>query len=434
MGYPVQVYIYDLSQGMARQMGQAIIGRPIEGIWHTAVVVHGQEYFFGGGGIEQCPPGTTQLGQPLKVEQLGETELGPDLFLEYLQTQGRDRFRGDRYDLLQHNCNNFSHETAQFLTGKGIPQHILDLPREVMATPMGQMLAPMLQQMNPTGTSIPFAAGAGTEQSTPALPASKLFPVTDYISFDAPLKVEGLAKKLEEFNSQQEDDTRLQDEQIKLVIGIAKGLVRLSTENFNVLLKLQAWKASQSFPLLDILRSKCVKPSFDQPEQIAKVTDIFVASLQPDHAVNSMLACKGLCNLLAAGHLKDQSWDTLLSPLSALLPAASPSLETALSSLLSNLSVRLLSSPSLDSAILLSSCLVTSVLLDITQEESVYRGLVCLGNSLHSSKDQQEVCQLLQSMETSELVSGLQARGGKVETAAREVLVMLGAREGISLD
>ena len=56
--------------------------------------------------------------------------------------------------------------------------------------------------------------------------------MTGYISFDAPLKVEGLAKKLEEFNSQQEEDTRLQDEQIKLVIGIAKGLVRLSTENF----------------------------------------------------------------------------------------------------------------------------------------------------------------------------------------------------------
>ena len=37
-----------------------------------------------------------------------------------------------RYDLLNHNCNNFSHETCQFLTGKGIPQHILDLPREVV--------------------------------------------------------------------------------------------------------------------------------------------------------------------------------------------------------------------------------------------------------------------------------------------------------------
>ena len=43
MSYPVQVYIYDLSQGMASQsLCQAIIGRPIEGIWHTAVVVHGQ--------------------------------------------------------------------------------------------------------------------------------------------------------------------------------------------------------------------------------------------------------------------------------------------------------------------------------------------------------------------------------------------------------
>jgi hypothetical protein len=42
MGFPVAVYIYDLSQGMARQMGQALIGREVEGIWHTAVVVHGK--------------------------------------------------------------------------------------------------------------------------------------------------------------------------------------------------------------------------------------------------------------------------------------------------------------------------------------------------------------------------------------------------------
>ena len=51
-----------------------------------------------------------------------------------------------RYELFHHNCNNFSHETAQFLVGRGIPQHIVDLPGEILATPMGQMLAPMLQQ------------------------------------------------------------------------------------------------------------------------------------------------------------------------------------------------------------------------------------------------------------------------------------------------
>jgi len=96
MGFPVQLYIYDLSQGMARTLGQQLIGRPLEGIWHTAVVVHGKEYFFGGGGIESCNPGGTQLGQPLKIEQMGETQIDAGMFMEYLQAQGRDRFRGDR--------------------------------------------------------------------------------------------------------------------------------------------------------------------------------------------------------------------------------------------------------------------------------------------------------------------------------------------------
>ena len=83
-------------------------------------------------------------------------------------------------------------------------------------------------------------------------------------------------------------------------------------------------------------------------------------SLQPDHAVNSMLACKALSNLVAAGHpLSVEKVDTsslsslltspstthckrhqkVLSLLPALLPAASNNLETALASLLSNLSV-----------------------------------------------------------------------------------------------
>ena len=39
----------------------------IDGVWHTAIVVHGVEWFYGGGGIENVsPPGTTMLGSPLK--------------------------------------------------------------------------------------------------------------------------------------------------------------------------------------------------------------------------------------------------------------------------------------------------------------------------------------------------------------------------------
>jgi len=45
------------SGGMARQMSKAFLGKQVDGIWHTGVVVHGQEFFFGGG-IQSLPPET----------------------------------------------------------------------------------------------------------------------------------------------------------------------------------------------------------------------------------------------------------------------------------------------------------------------------------------------------------------------------------------
>ena len=87
------------------------------------------------------------------------------------------------------------------------------------------------------------------------------------------------------------------------------------------------------------------------------------------------------------------------------------------------------------------------------QDESVYRCLVCLGNTIHASRDQEEVSQplhlnhnkpdlpllvqvrqLLQSMDASDLVTGCQSRGGKVSTAASEILQMLKSGNGIDLD
>jgi hypothetical protein len=43
--WKVQVYLYDLSQGMARALSQQFLGKQIDGIWHTGVVVYGHEYF-----------------------------------------------------------------------------------------------------------------------------------------------------------------------------------------------------------------------------------------------------------------------------------------------------------------------------------------------------------------------------------------------------
>lgn len=54
--YRVELYIYDLSQGLASVMSQMLVGRQLDGIWHTSVVVYGKEFFFGSTGIQSCTP------------------------------------------------------------------------------------------------------------------------------------------------------------------------------------------------------------------------------------------------------------------------------------------------------------------------------------------------------------------------------------------
>jgi len=161
--YQVELYVYDISRGLARTMSLALIGHQLDGIWHTGIVIYGREYFYGVQGIHQCPPGGTVLGQPNQVIRLGTTEITKDIFLQHLQDLGQSTFRGSLYDLFTHNCNSFSNEISQFLISQGIPTFILDLPQTVLNTPLGQILSqvsqsPLLQDNRGRGGSdlIPF--------------------------------------------------------------------------------------------------------------------------------------------------------------------------------------------------------------------------------------------------------------------------------------
>ena len=142
----VQLHLYDLSQGMARAMSAQLLGKQIEGVWHTGIIAFGEEWYFGGG-IQRGTPGFTHFGRPLRVLDLGETHLPREVFEEFL-VDIAPRFTMQTYNLLRHNCNNFSDEVAQFLVGEGIPSHILSLPDEVLSTPFGQQLMPMLSMMD----------------------------------------------------------------------------------------------------------------------------------------------------------------------------------------------------------------------------------------------------------------------------------------------
>ncbi|KAK3078344.1 hypothetical protein LTS18_007758 [Coniosporium uncinatum] len=149
----VKLYVYDLSQGMARQFSQTFLGTHIDAVYHTAIVFDNIEYFFGAG-VQTCYPGTTHHGRPMEILDLGRTELSMEVILGYLESL-KQVYTMESYDLFLHNCNNFSHDFAIFLVGHGIPEHITSLPQTVMNTPFGQMLKPQLDSAMRNVTQAP---------------------------------------------------------------------------------------------------------------------------------------------------------------------------------------------------------------------------------------------------------------------------------------
>jgi len=127
---------------------QQILGQRIDGIWHTGIVVFDCEYYFGGG-IQVSPWGVFAMQNGLPAQQvleMGYTTKSKAELEDYLRTI-QHRFTAMTYDLINNNCNNFADVVCNFLTGHGIPTHIVDLPRIVFSTPGGAMLRPMIEGM-----------------------------------------------------------------------------------------------------------------------------------------------------------------------------------------------------------------------------------------------------------------------------------------------
>jgi thiol-disulfide isomerase/thioredoxin len=150
---PVQLLVYDLSQGMARMMSMPLTGRQINGIWHTSIVVYGKEYCFGQG-IQVFNPQQTPYGVPVERISMGTTQIPKLVFLEYIETL-KTIWTADKYHLLDNNCNSFTDEVCQFLVGSGIPKHITGLPTEFLNTPFGQQIRPMIENMFGTSRHSP---------------------------------------------------------------------------------------------------------------------------------------------------------------------------------------------------------------------------------------------------------------------------------------
>jgi len=267
MSYPVQLYIYDLSQGMARSLGPALGLHDLEGVWHTAIVVHNTEIFFGGSGIEHCLPGTTMLGQPLQTQNLGSTNIDMENLTAYLRTLGQSEFHGGRYDLFKHNCNNFSSYLTKFLGVENIPQHILDLPDKVMLSPMAAMLRPILEQATPDGqgtsfsqnSSPPSSSNSASNAPNPSIP--RHFPPKEYSVINPSIDLDKVMAKLMDFNEKNSEKFNISGDYLTQIRLLNETGVKIDNAILDLLSEiLSKWpNKDETFPLFNIICCNIVR-------------------------------------------------------------------------------------------------------------------------------------------------------------------------------
>ncbi|KAJ5106821.1 hypothetical protein N7456_003496 [Penicillium angulare] len=171
----VELYVYDLSKGLARMYSAPLTGTQIDAIYHTAIVVGGMEYYFGQG-IQTALPGSTHHGQPIEKVHLGTTELPTDVIEEYVSSLA-EIYTPESYDLFLHNCNNFSQDCAMFLVGKSIPDKIRNQPRTFLDTPFGQMMKPQIEAALKGVTQGAEPSPFGGPSAPPSAPRAPPVPV-----------------------------------------------------------------------------------------------------------------------------------------------------------------------------------------------------------------------------------------------------------------
>lgn len=115
---------------------------------HTGIIVYGNEYYFGAGrSIQHSPVGSMPHGTPLAVVDLGVTNVTKYDFEMYLQEISQ-HYTAETYSMLSCNCNHFSNEVSQFLVGATIPEYILQLPNQILSSPMGALMCKLLEFNN----------------------------------------------------------------------------------------------------------------------------------------------------------------------------------------------------------------------------------------------------------------------------------------------
>lgn len=103
------------------------------GIFHSGIEVHGMEYGFGAheyptSGVFEVEPRNCPGFIFRRSILLGSTDMSYSEFRSFMERLSA-RYHGDTYHLIAKNCNHFTDEVCQQLTGKPIPSWVNRLAR-----------------------------------------------------------------------------------------------------------------------------------------------------------------------------------------------------------------------------------------------------------------------------------------------------------------
>jgi hypothetical protein len=141
----VQAYVYDLSNGLAKVMSPMLLGKTIDLVPHTGIVIDGNREYFFGGGIRTGQPKKCVGMEPAEIIELGESEKTEAELVKWLKTQNDD-WTPEKYDLLDRNCNHFANAVSQFLEVRELPNRIVNVATVAFGQPKGSVIRDLISK------------------------------------------------------------------------------------------------------------------------------------------------------------------------------------------------------------------------------------------------------------------------------------------------
>lgn len=124
----VRVLVYNVDKWGLSPACSRVLKKEVDGIFHVGVAVHGVEYWFDHQ-VDSLSLQEMKFApgfEPVQVYNLGRACLGPEevdrLVYEALVLD----YNLETYDCFHNNCHHFANEVCMRLTGRGVPQWILD--------------------------------------------------------------------------------------------------------------------------------------------------------------------------------------------------------------------------------------------------------------------------------------------------------------------